>query len=77
MAQNSSGREGKDRNQALGADGQERWNSIHVDDQQGAAISGTTLRDCQASRRGCEGIIGFNEIIRKNYEIYTPKESID
>ena len=45
--------------------------------QEGAAISGTTLRDCQASRRGCEGIIGFNEIIRKNYEIYTPKESID
>jgi hypothetical protein len=36
-----------------------------------------TLRDCQASRRGCEGIIGFNEIIRKNYEIYTSKESID
>ena len=33
-----------------------------MDDKQGSAICRTTLRHCQTSRRGCEGVIGSNEI---------------
>ena len=46
----------------LRADGPQHLYRFTLDDQQGATISGTTLRDCTPSRRGCEGIISSIEV---------------
>ena len=47
---------------ALRADGPQHQYRFTMDDQQGAALRGTALRDCTSPRRGCEGIIGIVEM---------------
>ena len=48
---------------ALRADGSQHQYCFTMDDQQGAALRGTALRNCTPPRRGCEGIIGIVKII--------------
>ena len=57
----------KERNRylALRADGTQHQYRFTMDDQQGAAISGTVLRDCSSPRRGCEGIVS---VVKVNIE---------
>ena len=59
--QDSTGRERKNWYVALRADVPQHQYSFTLDDQQGATISGTTLRDCTSPRRGCEGIVSVVE----------------
>jgi len=43
---------------AFEADGPQYQYRFTLDDQQRAIICWTTMRHCQASRSGCEGVIG-------------------
>jgi len=49
-----------------------------MDDQQGSAISGATIRHRQTSRRGCEGVISINEITNreKSIEYYNTNRTL-
>jgi len=55
---------------ALRADGSQHQYRFTLDDQQGAAISGTTLRDCTPPRCGCERLTDFNKIRIHNTKLY-------
>ena len=51
---------------ALRADGPQHQYCFTMDDQQGAALRGTALRDCTSPRRGCERIVSVVEMKESN-----------